>query len=1024
MNRPFNIFPSIGYKNSQFQIISSVDNLKIDIYNHDNFIRSIEVNSDNITLLKSLNTTGKIIAKCNFNSIDFHQELEIKEAIKLGSSEFKRAFVFDNTNYSFFLMKDRLLLYNEKKKILLTENHYSPTDIYKIDEINFVFVTRVGNIDSGIINLGIYNTENYAIVGELLNDYREIKISPENNKAWLYNIKSKTIHCFELTHHTNKYLTELKSFEKFNDYFLDDGDRHIYINHDETLQVINLNNLHNSLEISKTENNAIDKHCNVYSFENNTLNCQNPHTGYSETTRLTFNINLTGDNFIHIGNNLAQLEELSDLNQIIDNIKEEVVQSLPDSYNYYFQSLTELEKISEVLTTHTFYPTRNGIFIIENTFKRTFYGVTHKKYDTNWHSKPNTFEKTEISVLYFHSEKSKVLIDKSPSLSVHSHLNDILVVSNQGNKMLFFEGEEFALNSDDSIELFTINEIGYFLIQSKKQQSLFRSTNPNSAVLDQVEILNLDLFKKHQIIWYSVKDKDLSNNKYLNAFDLKNNTRLIIDEQKLQLSYYRDASNFKFCANYAKSSNQIVFNPETLEIKDSFIGNIESLSKNLDKVVSYRNSIIYLSVFNPEIRKYELSEISIENKKYKESYLAPDGQFLMLQDESNTYSFYDIKKGESINFFSGNFLAFRKDGSFIIEEDNTRAVKIIDPETFEEITPPNYHHYRFMSPDGKLYAQVSSKGRHIHILKGIEINANQVTKIREELDEPSISLNEKEREKAKIKVAQNRKEIFNLFNNQFKELGILDYNKITSQSVVKMERYTEIGITGTDKVTEVQFPIDLAFYNYSAFSYDNKYFGYVGKPSRRGLINLFKIEFDEANAKLVISDTYLSRYPDYASWVCGFSKTGYFATYDSTPDTYIIKVEDSLFKNKTDEIELRRNIYKSKTNIYNHYNNWNKINGKNFLCFSPTGNFLALSEQGYEPLTQGGYGHQESNVVHIAETASGKILDSFTGHGEKIKDNRIKKVTYVAFSENENKIMTLSSDGVVILRDLNIIGMI
>ena len=236
MKRPFNIFPSIGYRNSQFQIVSSVDNLKIDIYDQDKVVKSFEANSKNPTLLTSLGTTGKLIAKCNFNNIVFQQELEIKEAFRLGSSEFKKAFVFDDTEYSFFLMKDRLLLYDEKKKILLTENHYSPTEIYKINGTNFLFVTRVGNSASGIINLGVYNTENFSMVGELLNDYREIKILADNNKAWLYNIKSKTIHCYELAHQTNKYLTELKSFENFNDYFLDDANLNIYINHNEVLK--------------------------------------------------------------------------------------------------------------------------------------------------------------------------------------------------------------------------------------------------------------------------------------------------------------------------------------------------------------------------------------------------------------------------------------------------------------------------------------------------------------------------------------------------------------------------------------------------------------------------------------------------------------------------------------------------------------------------------------------------------------------------------------------------------------------
>lgn len=54
-----------------------------------------------------------------------------------------------------------------------------------------------------------------------------------------------------------------------------------------------------------------------------------------------------------------------------------------------------------------------------------------------------------------------------------------------------------------------------------------------------------------------------------------------------------------------------------------------------------------------------------------------------------------------------------------------------------------------MSPDGKLYAQVSSKVRYFHKLNGKEIKAVEVPRIRQDLDEPSIFL--KEDEKAKIK---------------------------------------------------------------------------------------------------------------------------------------------------------------------------------------------------------------------------------------------------------------------------------
>lgn len=1024
MKRPFNIFPSLGYRNSQFQIVSSVDYLKIDIYDQDKVVKSIEANSKNPTLLTSFGVTGKLIAKCNFNNTAFQQELEIKEAFRLGSSEFKKAFVFDDTEYSFFLMKDRLLLYDEKKKILLTENHYSPTEIYKINGTNFLFVTKVGNSASGIINLGVYNTENFSMVGELLNDYREIKILADNNKAWLYNIKTKTIHCYELAHQTHKYLTELKSFENFNDYFLDDANLNIYINHNEVLKVSSLNNLHKSFEIPKKDNNAIDKLGNVFTIENKTLKCTSLHTTYSETVNPDFEVNLQTDNFIHIGKNLKSEGELTDLNRKAEEIKEEIISSLPDAQTYQYHKLPESQRISEIVTTHKVYLTKNGVFIVQKRIKRDFNGVTLRKYQTTWTATPYKIENTEITLLLFNSEKADILIDKTPNLTVYEYLKDMLVVSNQSTKILFSGRDKVTLKNEDSIELFTINEIGYFLIKSKERYSLFRSNNPNNPILEQIEILNPDLFKKHQIIWYCGKEKYISNTKYLNAFDLKDCTRILIDEQKVQHSLFKDALDFKFFEKYALSSNQIVFNPETLEIKDAFIGTIESHSKQLNKIVSHRTNKIYLSKFNPQIGKYELTEISIDDNKYRESYLSPNGQFLVLQDESNKYSFYNIEKGETINFISGNFLAFRNDGSLIIEQDGTKAVKIIDSKTFQDITPPNYHHYRFMSPDGKLYAQVASKVRYFHKLNGKELKVEEVSKFRQDLDEPSSYLQETKKEQAKIKVENNRQQIFKTYKKEFEEMGIEEYNKITSHTLVKVEKYSEIGISGTSTIKKVLLPEDTQFYNYASFSYDNKYLGMVYRLGTGGGIQFIKLNFNEIGNSLNIIDTYLSRYPRYASWVCGFSQTGFFATYDSTPDTYLINVAENLFENKTTEIELRQNIYKSKSNIYHTYNKWNEIKGKNFLCFSPTGRFLALSEQGYEPLTLGGYGHQESNVVHIAKTNTGEIIDSFTGHGDKIKENKTKKVTFVAFSEDEKKIMTLSSDGVVIIRDLNILELI
>jgi hypothetical protein len=105
-------------------------------------------------------------------------------------------------------------------------------------------------------------------------------------------------------------------------------------------------------------------------------------------------------------------------------------------------------------------------------------------------------------------------------------------------------------------------------------------------------------------------------------------------------------------------------------------------------------------------------------------------------------------------------------------------------------------------------------------------------------------------------------------------------------------------------------------------------------------------------------------------------------------------------------------------NLFTRNSDWTEIPNKSFLCFSPSGRSIALSNQGYDPLSIGGNGHKASNSLHIASTETGNINISFNDHGAIIKTDISKKIIFVAFSEDESKIMSLSIDGVVIVRNL------
>jgi hypothetical protein len=1018
--KPFNVFPSRGYKNSQFKILSDVQNLTIKLFKNEIPVKSISVSVDIIDTIFTIKEAGIYHAICQYNNDEFVQEIEVEDSIRLGTSVFKKAFLFDNTRFSFFLLKDRLIIYDEVKQLLLTENHFSPTEIQQFDKSNFLFTTEVGNSIEGIINFGLYNTDSFSIIGELLNDYLPITVNIKNNKIWLFRKSSSTISCFDIIGPSGSTFNECAFFENASQYSYNSKAERIFIKNDNSFLIIDTKNLHNRVKFKKESKSALDKYGNQLVLDGDELTCFNSIENYTISCHVEEKINLDPSNYLFVGEDLIELG-FSNLSEKCLEIKIRKENSIPSNKKYYLHSFSDEEFETEIIFNHRIFPTKRGILFLIKKTERTFKGVTFSKPQNDWEVIPQISDSNTFTIDLFQKSNKQNIIEEVRDLKFLDFRKSILIVKTEKEKFVLNGQDKYSFSITTDLELCSFQNNDYLFIKKDNLYSLYSMDNLGFAILKEVIFYNEDYKNKHKAIWYSVGEKGS-----IQIFDLLLCSHLKFDLAKASHSSYKNASDYKFSDNYILSSNEVIINPRNADIKDACVGKIESNSESLNKIVSSRLNHIYISVFNKKSKKYEEFEIILSDNQtnYKESYFSPNGQFLMLQNNLNEYMWYDLDKNESSKFDLGKFLSFSKDGNLIVEENSTKSVRIIDPLTFDDITPPNYHHYRFVSPDGKLYAQVASKTRYLSKLNGNALSVTEVNKLRRDLDSPSILLSIDENKKSEYQeklneIEKNRKQFFSYNKVAFEERSITDYKKVTSHSVIKIEKYTEIGIVGTSVKCEILFPEDLAYYNYSAFSYDSKFFGYVGKPSSKGLIHLFRIDFNEKEENLKIIDSFISRHPRYASWVCGFSKSGYFATYDSTPDTYLIRTDDQLFTNNINDLELQKNLYQSKNNIYYSYKKWNEIKGKSFLCFSPSGNYLALSEQGYEPLTLGGYGHQESNTVHIATTEIGQIINSFIGHGDKIKEDKSKKITFVAFSENEKKIMTLSNDGVVFIRNID-----
>ena len=199
-----------------------------------------------------------------------------------------------------------------------------------------------------------------------------------------------------------------------------------------------------------------------------------------------------------------------------------------------------------------------------------------------------------------------------------------------------------------------------------------------------------------------------------------------------------------------------------------------------------------------------------------------------------------------------------------------------------------------------------------------------------------------------------------------------------------------ITINENNKQIKIAIGQRLWFLNYIPFSYDSKYVLIsgryhddtysIGGELLGGLHLLYDLE-----KNIEVYRTEQTK----AVWQGVFNKNGVYAYYTSDPETWF---------------------------IFNGHQI--KIPKRSFLTFSPSGNFFALSRQGYIRSA----GHQPSCdiYVHSINNLQNEICH-FNDHGDEIEGvaTSASTVASVAFSADEKKILSISRDGVIIIRNLN-----
>lgn len=391
--------------------------------------------------------------------------------------------------------------------------------------------------------------------------------------------------------------------------------------------------------------------------------------------------------------------------------------------------------------------------------------------------------------------------------------------------------------------------------------------------------------------------------------------------------------------------------------------------------------------YEPErILNDEYDSAHFENVLFSE-----DGSFFVSSLDGHSVM-VDTRTGEQTEFEQCSYVSHYNGYRPMLLKDNFRKAKLVDPLTNNIIDEAHLNEYRFMSPDGKLYAKTSlaEYTRYYNRAEKKYITKEELQLFKEKYDFPYGCTKEQKNEISKIRAVY-----IESHRDFFEKRSAMDMDRF-SVMVIYDEGYARICRTIDDSTyREFKIGTPLQFVNYVAFSNDGRYVAIAGRSSSSGEFILYDMqEQKEMNPKF--DERYI-----LAVWTASFSIKGQYALYTSSPDTYIGNVED--------ESDLT------------------KIEGKSFLTFSPDGTWVALSEQGYIPYgvkrIDGIWGHRPSCVVDIRKSSSPETqitqYDDLSDDG--IADAcKGKTVASVSFSKDNKKIMMVGKDGVVIIRNLHL----
>jgi hypothetical protein len=434
------------------------------------------------------------------------------------------------------------------------------------------------------------------------------------------------------------------------------------------------------------------------------------------------------------------------------------------------------------------------------------------------------------------------------------------------------------------------------------------------------------------------------------------------------------------------------------------------------------------SLFQRNIKENSREEIlnnSFDSSSYTNAYFTSDGKSVILQINNNEGKILGFENLNMTHFDVEGFTVARNEGfngykPEIAMLDGRKPVWR-DPISLAKVLEKDMSKHVFMSPDGKYSADTSMKTIFYNRLEKKEISLDILHSEKDRYDWKKEASDQEKRDKREL-----RKELIKKYGRELLFEHILSHGWEKQETDNLIHYYLESSDTFTpifiDKLGYVcyhknqkdEYRILIGrsvwFLNYVSFSYDSKYLAFGAKMkedefrfSKEGVFVLFDLERGEEVIRQEKEELQDEKYQHSLSavWMTMFNKKGDVAYYDSNPNAYIVTAESN-------------------------YKETKKAQGKSLLCFSPTGNYIALSDQSYIDYAHHpelNWGHQPSGNVYIHSTdCFDQCLEHYNDLGEGIEGVAYQagSVSSAAFSQDERRLLVVGNDGVVVVRNLKL----